>query len=396
VIRATQILLRVNVWRIVHTGGFTSYLLLGQWADFCPWCDSLRALLQHDGGGMHSLSLDDMRTFLFKSVSSSSKTKVLNQNKVNGMLAEIAFRDHITSLGFGPKVSPGGWLIRSVRVAQFGAATIALFPEVVEPGIDYPPTRALAPPPPHLQPVGVSFQRIGIPSYLCRATITRPTPAATAPATSKSAAKKAERAAAKIMGSWLSWQCYQLGQPSVQQYLSLTSVLSPFKSRTTSYQPLHFFTNVAKIPDIAVPTQFSAEALRVAVQIPIFCEMSDIDGVLFGARFTYPLEIKEKTAAHDDDMGAYFGIDVGPFAKLAYYAAQQGQMQSIFIVHEIQDTTSRSHVAWWYITFDELARSASWQPRGGGTNMKGGASTVVRIPKCKFKVLDTAALASLP
>jgi hypothetical protein len=312
-----------------------------------------------------------MRSFLGKSVSS------VNENKLHGIRAEIGFRDHIAALGFANNVSPGGWLIRTSRVAQFGSKTIALFPEVVQPDTDYSPTRPLGAAPTYLEPVGFSFQRIGVESYLCRPIVSLGTPA--------------------NLNSWLSWTCVRLGKTGTgpSTYVPLSSVLVPFHTRTRTYQPLKYNKDVSGIPDIAVPTQFSAEALRVAVQCPVFCEMSDIDGVLFGSNVTYPLEIKEKTAANDKDMGDYFGLDVGPFVKLAYYAAQQGQMESIFVVHEIKDKTTRAHIAWWFITFEDLAKFASWNPRSGGTNMQGGGSTVIRIPKCHFKLLDAAALAGL-
>ena len=161
-------------------------------------------------------------------------------------------------------------------------------------------------------------------------------------------------------------------------------MLDGLEIRKRRYQHLRWKADANLIPDDTVPLQFASEALRVAVQNPYYSEVSDIDGVLFGQRVTYPIEVKEKTAAKDGDMGEYFGLDVGPYVKLAYYAAQQGQMQSLFVVREIRDVEKREHVAWWFITFEDLARCASWNPRAGGKNMRGGASTVVRIPKCYF------------
>ena len=95
-------------------------------------------------------------------------------------------------------------------------------------------------------------------------------------------------------------------------------------------------------------------------------EMSDIDGIFWGQQFTYPLEIKEKTVANDSKVGDYFGIDVGPFVKLAFYAAKKGNLHSLFFVREINNTEDREIVNWWFITFDTLAQFASWIPQGGG------------------------------
>ncbi|MBZ0142789.1 MAG: hypothetical protein K8F56_04345 [Rhodocyclaceae bacterium] len=124
-------------------------------------------------------------------------------------------------------------------------------------------------------------------------------------------------------------------------------------------------------------------------------EMSDVDGIFWGNQYTYPIEIKEKTAANDNKVGDFFGLDLGPFVKLAFYAAKRGNLHSIFVVREIDNPTTRNLVGWWYIKFDDLAQYASWTPVAGGTNMLGGGSTTVKIPKDQFRPLDAAALSSL-
>ena len=129
---------------------------------------------------------------------------------------------------------------------------------------------------------------------------------------------------------------------------------------------------------------FTKEHLRVAFQNQFMCEMSDIDGIFWGQQYTYPIEIKEKTAANDSKLGDYFGLDVGPFVKLAFYAAKKGNLHSLFFVREINNTIDRELVNWWFIAFDKLAQYASWVPMGGGINMQGGGSTVVKIPKSEF------------
>jgi hypothetical protein len=120
-----------------------------------------------------------------------------------------------------------------------------------------------------------------------------------------------------------------------------------------------------------------------------------VDGIFWGQQFTYPLEVKEKTAAEDNRLGPYFGLDVGPFVKLAYYAAKRGNLQSLFIVREINNTEARELVQWWFITFEQLARYASWVQRAGGAGMNGGASAVVRIPRSEFRPLNAENLRAL-
>lgn len=89
------------------------------------------------------------------------------------------------------------------------------------------------------------------------------------------------------------------------------------------------------------------------------------------------------------------GLDIGPFVKLAFYAAKRGNLHSLFIVREIDNPVSRNLVNWWFITFDELAQYASWVQQAGGASMTGGASAVVKIPKAEFKPLDRSHLERL-
>jgi hypothetical protein len=107
------------------------------------------------------------------------------------------------------------------------------------------------------------------------------------------------------------------------------------------------------------------------------------------------LEIKEKTVAQSPDLGPFFGLDLGPFVKLAFYAAMGGQLHSVFVVREIDNVQQRNLVDWWLITFDQIARFASWVPQGGGTNMGGGRSSVVKIPRQEFQHLTAQTLRQL-
>jgi len=144
-----------------------------------------------------------------------------------------------------------------------------------------------------------------------------------------------------------------------------------------------------------VGEEFSKEHLRVTFQDRFISELVDIDGIFWGERYTYPIEIKEKTQAQSPNLGSYFGLDLGPFVKLAFYAARRGNLRSLFIVREIDTVEDRNLVNWWYITFEDLASFASWQPMSGGTSMTGGSSTVVQIPKERFSSLNNENLSKL-
>lgn len=165
--------------------------------------------------------------------------------------------------------------------------------------------------------------------------------------------------------------------------------------RNHTYNWLRNKTRVTKVPDSQIPDEFSKEHLRVSFSTEYFAEVSDVDGIFWGEQFTYPLEIKEKTAARSNDLGEWFGLDVGPFAKLAFYAAKRGNLHSLFIVREIDDEETRNLVGWRFIKFDKLAQFASWVHRGGGPGMGGARSAVIRIPKAEFTEVSAEEMAKL-
>jgi hypothetical protein len=184
--------------------------------------------------------------------------------------------------------------------------------------------------------------------------------------------------------------------PQSAPWTDLPTALAGFPLRGRRYNWLRHSSDARRIPRAAVPEEFSKEHLRVTIASMFMAEWSDVDGVFFGQRVTYPLEIKEKTVAADArGMGDWFGLDVGPFTKLAFYAAMGGDLSSLFIVRQINDATLRRLVSWRFATFAELARYAGWTPVGGGPNMRGGGSTVIRIPADAFRTLDAASLAAL-
>lgn len=314
----------------------------------------------------NSVSLSEMRAYLATSISS------LNQNKLNGLLAEVEFRSHLRSLGFDGRVSPGGWIARCDGPGLFGHNTIVYFPDTIQPGVQYPADRELPEPPHALHTICATFHQIGISSYFC--------------------APRVEHQGGVVHATW---SAIQLGLPTREAYKFFPDVIQGFNERLRRYNFLKYRTDTDSIPQNSVPEEFSKENIRVAFQSKYFSETSDIDGILWGRQYTYPVEIKEKTAGTDKKVGDYFGLDLGPFVKLAFYAAKRGNLHSLFVVREIDHMESRSLVDWWAITFDRLAQYASWVPQSGGRSMTGGSSSVVKIPKSEFSRLDRGFLDQL-
>lgn len=318
---------------------------------------------------MPSISLPGMRQYLSRSISS------LNLNKLRGTVAEVDFRDYLHTIGFAGRVSPGGWIARRKGNNVFAHATAAIFPEIVNPAQDYGPDRALPNPAQGLHTICATLHQSGIASFYCAASV----------------------ATENDPFAGMEWQAIELGVPMQGQYQPLARALTAlqFSTRSRRYNHLRYRTDTALIPDDAVPEEFSKEHLRVSLCTPFMVEISDIDGIFWGRWNTYPIEIKEKTPAPSTDMGPFFGLDVGPFVKLAFYAAKRGNLHSLFVVREIDNEQDRNLVQWWFITFDQLAQFASWNPQPGGPGMGGGRSSVVRVPRVEFQPLNAQTLAAL-
>jgi hypothetical protein len=316
---------------------------------------------------MGRLSIDAMRRYLGRSIAS------LNENKLRGLLAEIDFRRRLGELGFADRVSVGGWIARRVGAGEFAHQTAAFFPEMLAADIDYAAGRVLPDPPHGLHTICSTFHQTGISAYFLAGSV-----------------------AVDNDADSLSWHAVQLGLPTEQHYQPFPKcVEGQFALRPGRYNFLRYHADTSRIPDTAIPEEFAKEHLRVTFQNHFMSEISDVDGIFWGEQYTYPLEIKEKTPARSKKLGPFFGLDVGPFVKLAHYVARRGNLHSLFVVREIANLETRELVNWWFITFEQLARFASWFPMAGGTSMGGGRSAVVCIPKVEFRELNTANLAML-
>jgi hypothetical protein len=193
----------------------------------------------------------------------------------------------------------------------------------------------------------------------------------------------------------IQWIAIQLGIPNPTQYFPFPDIINGFEQRNRRYNWLRYKTNIEDIPSQYIHEEFTKEHIRVCFQNQYYSEISDVDGIMWGERYTYPIEIKEKTPASDKAIGEWFGLDVGPFVKLAFYAAKRNNLHSIYIIREIDSIENRNLVNWHYITFDVMAQYASWVFRSGGTSMTGARSATIRIPKSEFSILSREAIEAL-
>jgi len=293
----------------------------------------------------------------------------LNKNKINGIYAEVDFYRHIDALGFAGRVSPGGWIIRSTGPGHFGQQNLALFPEAFAANQALTPGRT--PQVPSSVDAAASWlHALGVGTLFCYP---------------------------EVGEGGFEWSCVQRGLPTDSPPQSIRGALQAgFELRTRRNNPLRWNSDVSVLDDDAVQAVFPLESLRVAIQASYMMELSDLDRLIWGRRSVYPVEIKEKTPVLDDRrVGSWFGIDAGPFAKLAFFAATSATLNSLFVVREINNTQDRDLVNWWVIEFRDLARYVSWVPQAGGTSMGGTASTVLKIPVDAFRPLDYGFLSAL-
>src|ERR1700741_2820778 len=199
-----------------------------------------------------------MRTFLSKSISSGRSGE--NLNEVRGLLAEVGLRKYLEDLGYGERVSPGGWIARGNRDdGQFGYATCVFFPELIEVDNNYPADRDLPQPPLGLHTICATFHQTGIAAYYCAATV----------------------GAADDPDS-IRWFAMQLGVPARQPYVSFPDHLGQFVARPRRYNFLTSRTDTSGIHADALDEEFSKEHLRVAFQTKFFSEIADVGWRLLG------------------------------------------------------------------------------------------------------------------
>lgn len=141
------------------------------------------------------------------------------------------------------------------------------------------------------------------------------------------------------------------------------------------------------VPDV-VSELFWFEYTRFYFQVSYLMSNNDLDMYLIGTSgAAYPLELKSKKPAESAAIGDWFGIDIGPFAKLAYFTANAMHTDALYVVEEVDDVGA--FVNWLAIRYTELVKACSWVGQGGGAGMTGGASSTYKIPKAAFSPLST-------
>ena len=132
---------------------------------------------------------------------------------------------------------------------------------------------------------------------------------------------------------------------------------------------------------------FWFEYTRYYCQVDYLVSNNDLDLFIVGqSGSAYPVELKSKSPVVDSSLGDWFGLDVGPFAKMTFFTANSMNTDALYVVQEVDEF--RNHIEWLALKFTDLVKNCSWVIQSGGKGMMGGASSTIKIPKAAFTPLD--------
>ncbi len=308
----------------------------------------------------------------------------INDNKIIGIEAEVRFENHLNSVPIRSLfqfIIPGGWIISPGNNRQTSLPTknrIAVLP-IPKPftwsgTINMPAFSG--------QVLAHSyFQQAGIEVYFAE---TNAVPNVTNEANFQY----------PEAGSYL--RSYNVDFKRVGEHglevVPITTVMRNFSLRSGAMgmrvSSLHRIDRAQPLwgNTQTVTNLFWKDYVRYFLQRNYLVSNNDLDFFLVSnSGKSYPVEFKSKTVASGNEIGDWFGIDVGPFAKLSYFTSLSNNMDAIYVVEEVDD--DRNTIEWWAIKFSDLLKGCSWVQQGGGRGMGGGRSSTIKVPKQIFKRL---------
>jgi len=309
----------------------------------------------------------------------------INDNKVKGIEAEVRFENHLNSPAMSSLyqfIIPGGWIISPGNIRLTNLPTknrIAVLPipkSFTWSGVINPPSfsgQVLA----HSY-----FQQAGIEVYFAEC------------GTILNTANEGSFAI-PTRGSYLRSYNINFKKVGAQGLVSVPTVIvmNNFAPRMGAKgmraYALHRIDRALPIwnDNQIVTDLFWKDYVRYFLQRNYVVSNNDLDFFLVSnTGKSYPVEFKSKTAANDSQIGDWFGIDVGPFAKLSYFTSLSNNMDAIYVVEEVD--AHRNTIDWWAIKFSDLLKGCSWVQQSGGTGMGGGRSATLKVPKDIFTQLN--------
>lgn len=310
----------------------------------------------------------------------------INTNKLVGIEAEVRFENHLNTSaikGLYQFIIPGGWIITPGNIRQTSLPTknrIAILP-IPKP---FTWSGTIIPPSFSGQVLAHSyFQQAGIEVYFAECnTILNST---------NEASFQYPRTRNYLTSYSIEFK--KVGEHGLE-LVPITTVMKNFASRSgalgmRAYTLGRINRTLTIWNDTKVVTElFWKDYIRYFLQRTYLVSNNDLDFFIVGnSGKSYPVEFKSKTMASGTEIGDWFGIDVGPFAKLSYFTSLSNNMDAIYVVEEVD--SARNTIDWWAIKFSDLLKGCSWVQQGGGTGMGGGRSSTIKVPKQIFTPLST-------
>lgn len=310
----------------------------------------------------------------------------INDNKIKGILAEIRFKDFLFQNNY--HYAPGGWIVTP------GKPTINKIPTKEK--ICILPRKHMftwqnqAVSNNNLTPAEITaysyFRQVGMKAIFA-------TPATVNELSFANPAPRVGSARAKYPRPYM-LDLHEIGPNGTFSPVSPLSVFNQFPKRNGNaglrcHNTGRIIAMQAPWTDTQVLSDlFWFEYSRYYFQIDYLLSSNDLDLFIIGpSGRAYPAELKSKAAAVDSSLGSWFGIDMGPYAKLSFFTANAMNTDALYVVEEVD--SSRNHVEWYGIRFTDLVKCCSWVGQAGGTGMMGGVSSTFKIPKSAFTPLLT-------
>lgn len=307
----------------------------------------------------------------------------INENKVKGILAELRFKKHLAHNNY--HYVPGGWIITpgNPSITSVPAdAKVCILPRRHQfsweaGGVSSTPTLAETAAYHHFKQVGMQVL-FAEPALIVESSFEPP--------------RAGVKSAPSTLPRPYSLELKEISGPSQFKAVPAATAFAKFPRKTRRGGRVYTTGRIdPQTPPwndaSAVADLFWFEYARYYFQVDYLVSNNDLDLFVIGpSGRSYPVEVKSKTASQSAALGDWFGIDAGPFAKLAFFTANAMNNDALYVVEEVTET--RAHIAWHGIRFTDLVKACSWVVQGGGQGMTGGASATFKIPKAAFRPLD--------
>ncbi|MET3930580.1 hypothetical protein ABIE51_002467 [Lysobacter sp. OAE881] len=308
----------------------------------------------------------------------------INQNKIKGILAEVRLKRFLTTNNtyFGP----GGWIVipgKPTYEAVPPRLKVCLLPRTSS--FSWQSSGGAGNP---LSPAEISaysyFRQLGIQTYF--ADPFAPNESAFALPAPSAGSKRAFHPKPYHL------ELKQVGNNGQLESVAPSSVFSKFPERQGN-RGLKCYKlgriSLATPPwndPLTVSELFWFEYARYYFNLDRYMSNNDLDMYVIGpSGSAYPVELKSKEAAVSPALGEWFGIDMGPFAKLAFFTANAMNTDALYVVEEV--ASGGQFVDWLGIRYTDLVKACSWVGQGGGTGMTGATSSTYKVPKAAFSSL---------